>query len=242
MLIIVPTCASFADTWEPFFALLARYWRDLPDAWDIHLLTDSVPVAAPLLRVDADFIHDKADPSWCRRLHWFLTTQVPRERVALILQDDMFLMGHANTVAIRAAEMLLLRREDIGSVRLNPCPGPADETPIEHVAGVPLGEVHRGEPYRVSCQATVWNTAFLARGLACVPENEGTPSDFEVHATREACSWPERVLCVPRSHRPPVLDYFCTAVIRGKWHADALALCAREGVPVKSSRPVWEGE
>src|SRR3990167_1611409 len=101
MIVVVPTCASFADTWSPFAALLRRYWRDHPPDWSVHLLTDSVPSDAPVC--EFDFVHEHASNSWCRRLHWLLTTQVPHERVVLMLQDDFFLMGHANTEAIRAA-------------------------------------------------------------------------------------------------------------------------------------------
>lgn len=246
MLIVVPSCISFSDTWSPFAALLRRFWRDLPQEWPLHLLTDGRPDEAlaagdGTVARDFDFLHAAgAMPSWSARLRWLLASQLPGERVVLMLQDDMFLMGAPHTAAVRAAAELVLRGGDIGSVRLNPCPGPADEFPVAEVAGVPLGLVKRGEPYRVSCQATVWRSDFLARGLACVPANERSPSDFEYHATRAAEHWTERVLCVPRSYGNRVLPHFTTAIISGKWHPDALALCAREGVAVKSTRPVME--
>lgn len=244
MLIVVPTCQSFSDCWSPFAALLRMFWRDIPDEWQVHLLTDGNAADAiqrgnGTIARDFDFLHAAGDmSSWSRRLHWFLTTQVPREEVVLMLQDDHFLLGAVNTEAVRAAIDLLHRHKDIGSIRFNPCPGPVDETPKFEIAGVPLGEVHKGEPYRVSCQVTLWRSSFLVRGLACVPENERSPSDFEYHATREANGWTDRVLCVPRSHVPHVVPCFTTAIISGKWHPDALKLCAKHGIPVQAGRAV----
>ena len=97
------------------------------------------------------------------------------------------------------------------------------------------GDVPRGEPYRVSCQATLWRVGFLRENLrAALRALEWTPSGFE-HAAAKA-DIPGRVLAIKRSSLVQPAPYICTAIVDGIWQRGALELCAARGIPITGTR------
>lgn len=224
MHILINSCSSYSDAWSPFFALFAKFWADCP--YPVVLLADVAPDVdvMPGLR-----LRIAPDASWCHNLLRALRDVTTA--TVLPLQEDFFLCQPVLTAKVAELEEWL-RGSDYDCVRLFPCPG-ADGERITDEIGVVTNR--NGCP--ISCQATIWKTASLIRYLELVTQRRpGRPADFE-SAGREFIGHfrlASLLRDVPREDWP--FSYHATAIVQGKWLRGGLDLCAREGVPVDTSR------
>lgn len=220
------SCAAYSDAWPPFFALLEKFWPDHPP---VTLLTDTAPAGyEPPHGVTVRMTGNVADKrSWCERLAEYTRQQT---EPFLLFQEDFFLNANVKTELIAAAESQL--GPLIGGVRIYPCPG----------GGIPLSGDCRigiaGHSYRVSCQATIWNPAFLVELLSAI--GPGTASDFELKGSR-ICD--KTMLAWMRESKPWPIEYLCTAIQRGEWMPDVKQFCESHGLEVDwTRRPTNSGE
>jgi hypothetical protein len=198
-----------------------------PDNWDVHVVGTDLGWPGNLL----DGLKDQRD-----------------NELVLLLQEDFFPNGEMDMTAISTAEDIMDRNPNIGCLRLMPCPGPEDETRVAELSEfVPVGEIHRGEPYRISCQAAIWHVGFLRRCLRLVEHGTkfGGPehriNGFELEGTEASVAWPERVLCVLRSAARWPLPYMVTGIVHGKWSRAAVKAIVDVGCAhVLGKRPVEE--
>jgi len=90
--IVVCSCDNYADTWNPFFTLLKKYWVDCP--YNIFLNTETLQYSHP--DFDIKVINfDVSGASWTARLANTIK-QVQSEQVLLML-DDFFLYDVVDT-------------------------------------------------------------------------------------------------------------------------------------------------
>ena len=223
MVVLVASCAAYADAWVPFMALWRRHYTSCP--YKALIVTDHGE------ETDGTFVVGE-DRGWCANLRAALASV--RDENVLLLQEDFFLTADVDAAAIASADAYVTSHADVGCLRLYPCPGPLQESVVDYIEGHSIGEVHRGEPYRISCQVAVWRKAYLDRVLSV-----GTSAaSFELSGTERSADWPERVLSVHRSDPAWPIMYLCSAISRGKWSRDALRLCAEHGIRIRGNREV----
>ena len=225
--LVVSSCDAFFDAWRPFHAFLVKFWRDCP--LDIFLLTNQLEVRSDQVRS----ISVGEDRGWSSNLHSFL------ERIAhpyvFYFQEDYFLTGPVDSEQLARdfaevmeadADSLCFRARsklDAGFQPLN-----------ERYGIVPLDSVGR-----TRCQVTLWKRSALQSILR---EGE-TAWNFEARGS--ARTQEMQILSYRRRENTPI-PYLMSAISRGLWMPEAIALCRQHGVaidpffrPIFSPRP-WQ--
>jgi len=236
--VVIPTCESFRDTWQPWIACCRKFWPDRP--WPVVLIgfgdMASMPESAGFDEVRAA----ERDLGWARNIMHGLRGMDGDDLVLMVL-DDFWPSNPVDTEAIKAATRLMQRRREVGCFRLQPCPGPAHGIANGDLCGrVPYGVIHRGEPYRVSTQPALWRIGFLRRLLGLVT-GRGEAWSFENPAgDGPAATWMDEVYSVLReAPQPWPLETMNTAVTRGVWNLSALEFLDEHGIPrPKSGRSI----
>lgn len=220
--ILVASCDKYSDLWEPFFKLFHRHWSDCP--FPVFLGTNYEFYDGD--KVSCIRVGD--DVSWADNLHGMLD-HIPFRRIILFLED--FLMVHR--VDTKAIQDLLgvANEEDLACLRLYPHPPPS-----RRLRGRPgLGEIRRGDDYRVSTQVAIWHADAL-RSLAWPGFNAW---DFEIIGSLASNEMSARFWGVYE----PVIDYR-NGVWRGRWLPEGLEVCsqARIDVDLQSREAFAHGE
>lgn len=227
MRIAVISCWNYRDAWPAFFGLLTKFWPDCP--YPVDLLTDRLEVfddSVKPMRATCSFgkcpsprdilIHDG---SWCEMLASYAADL--GEESCLLFQEDFLLTAPVKRELVE--DGLDWLGNGIGMVRLYPCPGAEQDGEDTNYAIVP-----RGTPYRISCQASIWNPQFLY----AIASRLKTPAEFEIEGSKLAESLPDTVLAFKRDLQPWPLEYLCSAISRGKWNPDAKKLCDKANISV----------
>ena len=145
----------------------------------------------------------------------------------IYFQEDYFFKSEVDTKNI--LDLLEILKEEIAAcVRLHPSPGPDKD--YKYYKN--LGEISKSAKYSFSTQASIWDSKILYNLLR----------DGESGWDMELKTGSERIkkinsplLCVEK----PAIDYFATAIKKGRWYYDAVKLCEKEGIKVnKSKRPI----
>lgn len=227
--ILVMSCDAFEDVWQPFFTLFERYWADCP--FPKYFCTDEKPVQ------QQGFIPIAIGKNlaWSYRLkHALQQIETP---YVLFLQDDFFLMKQADTARIMRY-VGILEQEQAGILRIFPTPPP--DLAFKNYEDI--GLIAKNVPYRVSCQAAIWDKEVL---LQLINETENIWG-FEIEGTKRANDIEKPFLSVFVDDKGTPLEignyaytYFCTAVLKGKWMRGAIELCKKENIALDlSKRPV----
>jgi len=227
--VLVMSCDAFEDVWQPFFTLFERYWADCP--FPTYFCTDANPVN----QKNFISITPGKNLAWSYRLKYAL--EQLKTPYVLFLQDDFFLLKPADTARIlRYVE--ILEKEQAGLLRIFPTPPP--NSPFKSYEDV--GLIHKNVPYRVSCQAAIWDKEVL---LQLINETENIWA-FEIEGTKRANAIEKPFLSVFVDDKGQPLEignyaftYFCTAVLKGKWMRGAIEVCKKENISLNlSKRPV----
>ena len=215
--VVIPSCDSYEDSWGPFFSFFFKYWPDCP--YKIYLITETKKIADP--RVNT--VNLGKDLGWANNMIAALDL-IPENNFIYFL-EDVFILKKVDTARIvRLFE--LLKKDGVSCLRLTPTPGP--DKPYKHVGE--LGVIGETAPYRVSTMTAIWDKAAFKRLL--VPGENAW--QMELDGTKRSHAMKELFLSVWPTD--PAIDIFITAIKRGRWQYDALALCRREGVTVVSNR------
>lgn len=222
-LIAVISCYAYRDAWRPFIDLLRRFWPDCP--YQVVLVTDQAGSA--LYDVYGwDYIHQcGSDLGWAKNLLHFFSTLDERTQNILLMQEDFFITELVDTTKIKLADDAAKLAH---CVRIYPCPGPDTKLTDD------FGLIAEDAPYRVSCQAAVWNREHLTSIL----DKVNTPFEFEIEGTKLKLKG--TYLSVYREKKYP-LSYICSAISRGKWNPDAIKLCQTLGIDIDTTMRPIEG-
>ncbi|MDD4902659.1 MAG: hypothetical protein PHE24_06010 [Patescibacteria group bacterium] len=208
--IVISSCDAYADAWDPFFTLFFRYWPDCP--FRIILISNGREYNDA--RVTTYKI--KNDLGWSGNLIEALKNI--GEDYVIYFQEDYFLRKKVITEKIFAA-LKLIAETRAAYLRLYPCPGP--DLPFND--SQEIGMIGRGAAYRNSTQTAIWDRQIF---LSLLKDGE-TGWDFETGGGLER----SRKIDQPfLSFRAPAIDYFCTAILKGKYLYDAVRFCRREGI------------
>lgn len=216
--IVISSFDGYSDAWRPFFELFWRYWPDCP--YPIYLIANNL--AWPDERVRTIKIPN--DQGWGG--NFIQAIKEIKADYIIYLQEDYFLKSKVNSGYI---ESILKFTADEGAVcmRLFPCPGPD----LPYKGNSEIGAISKDAPYRISLQAAIWESNSFLELIR--PEWSGW--DMEIRGTIESSKKNQLFLGMKRE-APLALDYFCTAILKGKWLPGAIELCEKEGVEIDLSR------
>lgn len=224
--LLVSSCDAYADCWEPFFALLARYWRSCPV---IYLNTETSSYSWPSLDIRCPRpVLARGPLDWGARLRECLA-HVETD-IVLYLQEDYFINDTVDVATINSL-VSLMRREDVSHIRLVPGALRGEPTGHPFVSRTP----QRAE-YRVSMQAGLWKTNAIAGHLRA----HETVWELEWYGTRRAWRRSDTFLHVDRAyeetHGRMVVPYWPTGVVHGRWVRPVVEdLFAEHGIAVDFS-------
>jgi hypothetical protein len=218
--IVISSCDGYQDAWAPFFTLFFRYWPDCP--FQIYLINNALKYPDEKVKT----INIIPDKKWSDNLITALK-QVP-EKYIIYFQEDYFLRKKVSNEKIFSA-IALAEKTNAACVRLFPCPGP--DLPYQN--DLEVGLISQNAEYRNSTQTTLWNKQDLLGLLR--PDETGW--DFELKGGLER----SRLMVEPFfAYREPVIDYFCTAILKGKYLYDAVRFCQREGIELNHKARKFE--
>ena len=214
--ILVVSCKRFEQVWDPFFILFRKFWPDCP--YKIYFGIDCGS------HDDANIITIKTgkDIGW-GNICLNAVNKIPANRIILFL-EDFILKGPANTQEIRRL-VKYSHDNDIGCLRLCPCPGPsAVWQDCES-----LGLIKTNDDYRVSLQTAIWKKSILNKII-----HDGDDAwTVETSGIDRAKDIKEPFLSVWRESEDipgGPIPYVITAVVKGKWHIDGINLLKRENI------------
>jgi hypothetical protein len=208
--IVISSCDNYHDAWGPFFTLFFRYWPDCP--LPIYLVSNSLKY--PDERVNT--INVVPDQGWSQNL--ITTIDKIQEKYIIYFQEDYFLRSPVDNEKIFAV-LDLAEETSAAYLRLFPCPGP--DLPYQDKTD--LGLISQHVAYRNCLQTAIWNKQILRNLL----RNGETGWDFELRGGFERSQLIKEPFF---AYRTPVINYFCTAILKGKYLYDAVSFCKREGI------------
>lgn len=214
--IVVPSCDSYEDSWQPFFSFFFKYWPDCP--FPVYLVTGNKVYSDKRVRALAL----GEDQGWANNMKMVLD-RIP-EKYFLYFLEDVFLTKTVDTERVLSL-LAVVKNDQVSCLRLYPSPGPDEPYPLNKELGV----IGTQAPYRVSTMTAIWDKEAFVR-LLRPGENAW---QMELEGTKRSGLSKELFLSVwPKA---PAIEYFATAIKRGKWQYDAILLCQREGISVDST-------
>jgi hypothetical protein len=213
--ILISSCDAFFDAWRPFVRFFEKFWSDCP--LEVFLLTNR-------LNISSTRIHPIAvgeDRGWSSNLlvaleripypyllyfqeDYFLTRPVAREQLAEDFAQAIY--AEVDSLCFRARASI-----DPGFQPLN-----------DRFGVVPLAS-----DGRTRCQVTLWKREALQSILR---PNE-TAWDFEARGSARTQTM--QILSYLRRENTPI-PYLMSAISRGLWTPEAIALCREQEVEIDS--------
>ena len=219
--ILVSSCDAFFDAWRPFHVFLEKFWSDCP--FEILLLTNELEVRSPRLRS----IAVGPDRGWSSNLFRALK-QIAHPHV-LYFQEDYFLTAPVDRARL-ARDFAEAMEGDADSLcfRARSEPDPGFEPLNDRFGVVPLSS-----DGRTRCQVTLWKRD----ALQSILRPGETAWNFEARGS--ARTQEMRILSYRRRENTPI-PYLMSAISRGYWMPEAIALCRVHGVAIDPFfRPVY---
>ena len=147
------------------------------------------------------------------------------ERYFIYFLEDVFLTKKVNTERIIKL-LKILKDDQVSCLRLYPSPGPD----YPYSRDNDLGVIKKDASYRVSTMTAIWDKKSFLR-LLKPGENAW---QMELEGTKR--SWLINDLYLSVWPKSPAIEYFATAIKRGKWLYDVASFCHREGIAVDFTR------
>lgn len=224
--ILVTSCDSYDDAWEPFFKLFKIMWPtcDFP----IYLNTESKTFEMDGLEITAlhpDALTDKKGQpiSWSKRLT-DAVRQIDSDYILFFL-EDFFLMSPVREDVVPRCIDYMEEHPDVGIIDFYS--EPHDETIVMDE----FSYTDRTFDYAINAMAAIWRKSFLLEII-----RDENPWDFEFFATRRWWKTDWKIL-THRDDCPPVFDYKIKpdlgyGIFQGKWLRKNPELFEKYGIHV----------
>lgn len=228
--ILVNTCDTYDDLWEPFFKLFDKFGGELKKC-PIYLNTESKTFSYSGLNIICPNKYNEP-VEWGRRLRKTLS-EIKTDYV-LFLLDDFFLQRPANTEMIFQCLTWLKKNENIGAFSLLSLK--KSDEPSNHFENFCF--IQPTTPYRLNSQAAVWNKEILLNSLLDIE----SPWDWETYGNQRNTVILKDIdfYCISELVEEPYFynsefhnkkysnDCVRNAVIRGKWDLSCIGECFKE--------------
>ena len=216
--VIVSSCDAYEDAWAPFFTLFFRYWPDCP--FPVYLVSDT--------KIYNDYRVTTLNVGYCE--FWSDRTKRALEMISqkylINFHEDFLIRERVDNQKILNL-LDYVRNHDTTCLRLNPVAKP--DLPYDNKLN--LGEISPKAVYRVSLHSSIWNRQSL---LGLLVRGE-TAQEMEMNGTIRSRKMDKLFLSV----QDPAINYFETAIIRGKWTYDGVRLCKKNGIKIDlTKRPI----
>jgi len=231
--LFVNSTDSFADTWDPFFGLLAEYW---PQSKTVVLNTETASYCNEKVPIAATRVARSGEG----RIPWGecmlrALDAIPTE-LFLYMQDDYFLCGTVNQGVIDEAVRVVESR-GLDCLRLMECGGAGPWEPTDHDW---FWRVDRHAKYRIALQAGLWTKTGMRKYLRA----HESPWQMEIWGSKRAARTPGEIWCVNRllfeEELNPVIPYVPTGIVKGRWKRDAVEeLFEQHGFDVDFAARGW---
>lgn len=230
--ILINSCDSFEDCWNPFFKLFSTYWK--APVQEIFLNTELKTYKFPGLNIQSSQVN-LSNPDL--KLTWSecLIDALKKINTPLILymQEDYFIEQPVDVPLINEMAQLMYDNsviKYIGLTRIGSYP------PFFNYEKDPrLVVVSKNSRYRISLQAGLWRKDIL---LAYLRSDENAWM-FEIFGTIRSRKKNELFLAVNReiynTSQKPVIVYEHTGIVKGKWHPNIPALFEKHNIKVDYS-------
>ncbi len=224
--LIVSSCDKYEDCWDPFFALLKKYWNP---AYPIVLNTEAKTYSYPGLDIRTLQLYKNGEnPEWSERL--MATLRQIDSTYILMMLDDFFLEEPVDAKQIEQCRMWMDADPSIACFNFMPilagqnlpCAYPGFEQ-----------RPQKGE-YRLNCQAALWRRETL---LADMRPHESAWL-FETLGSRRSCRYRDQKFFAA-SEDNHIMEYNYAegaALHRGRWNRHTAELAEREGLQIDFSR------
>jgi len=227
--ILVQSCDSFSDLWNPFFSFLFKNWPDCP--YNIYLTTNELVFNHhKVITINTDTLS-----TWSERLS--IAVELIQEDYVLLLLEDYFIYKPVNTSMIESL-ISTASENDSAYFKIACFPPKYDELwpnkPFKNYSNI--AEILPGAKYRVDTQIALWNKKALSELIL----KKESIWQFEINASVRSVSIDKPFLMligdktIKYVHGP--VTYYCTAVSRGKWMRGAIKLCKKEGISIDISK------
>ncbi len=230
--VLVLSCDRYKDAWVPFFTLFRKYWSNCP--YPIYLGTNEADLSFPNVKV----IQSGKARDWSYDTKEILK-KIP-EKYLIVLLEDYFITGNVDSslleksIAVTQSENAVFTR--LASFRADHFPMYAYDVMCEASF---MGVTRKDAPFRINLQAGIWNRESF---IDLILEGE-SPWEFEVKGSERSQKMDRRFLGIADNpaekyvHGP--IPYLCTAITKGVWMREAIALCKKENVEIDTSiRPI----
>lgn len=218
--ILLCSCDSYEDTWEPFFKLLKKYWANCPFEILLNTETKSYTYEGLNIRCLQKFIN-KNVPYGERMIAHLEEIHTP---YTLVLMDDFFIRKPVDEEAIR--QVIKWLDNDPRAVVFS-FQAIKDELnkPSEKYEGYNLRPIY-GE-YKFNFQAAVWKTGYLLKNW----KKHETPWEWETVANFRSFTKKYDFYAIQNDNNSPIDYGFRNSgmgIFRGKWVLDTVNNLFRE--------------
>jgi hypothetical protein len=212
--VIVSSCDTFFDTWRPFVFFFRKHWGDCP--FPVYLVVNRLKVRSSVVQP----ISVGPDRAWASNM--IAALKSISQPHLLYFQDDYFLNGRVNN-ALLAEDFAYAFDNDVASFcfqargQLEPNFRPLNDR---------FGVVPPDSDGRTRLQVALWKKEVLRSAL----RPGETAWDMEARGserTRDLLS----LSYLHRRDRP--IPYLMSAIVRGLWTPEALALCNKTGFVIQ---------
>ena len=210
---VVSSCDAFFDTWRPFFFFFRKHWNDCP--LPVFLIVNQLRVRSEIVRP----ISVGSDRDWAANMAIALDSIT--QPYILYFQDDYFLTGKVNNDLLaqdfayafdnNAASLCFYARST-----LEPNFQPLNDR---------IGVVPPDSDGRTRLQVTLWKKEVLQATLR--------PGESAWNMEARGSERTKDLLALSYIHRRGLpIPYLMSAIVRGLWTPQALALCRESGFEI----------
>ena len=212
--VVVSSCDAFFDAWRPFAFFFRKYWGDCP--LPVFLIVNQLRVRSNIVQP----LSVGPDRDWASNMMTALESI--SQPYILYFQEDYFLNGCVNNDLL-AEDFAYAFDNDAASLCLH---ARGELEPNFQPLNERFGVVPRDSDGRTRLQVTLWKTEALRAILR--------PGESAWNMEARASERTQDLLCLSysqRRNRP--IPYLMSAIVRGLWTPEALALCREAGVEIQ---------
>ncbi len=215
--VLVTSCDSYVDVWDPFFKLMDNYWTDIP--YKVYLNTETIEYNKQYdhFKIQTLTLDSKRKPNkttWSRRFLDVLDRI--EEEYVFVLVEDLFVL---DTVQTNLMEQLLDKMDEnpaMSQIQFFGTRSNCDKG-IKNVLSEEMDlQLIGNDKSKVCFVPTIWRKSVLKKWLR---PHESIWA-FEGCAAQRARRWKYKEE-VYRVYSPAIFDYFCeeylSGVVNGKW-------------------------
>lgn len=206
--VLVVSCDSYSDLWQPFFGLFFKYWPECP--YNTYLSSNH----KEFINAKVTTVKSEENSNWSSELKIVLS-KIPEKHIIVILEDYFFY----DSVDMHSLNKIIeiYFKLNVSFFRLGTFPSKYNSLrPGNEVNNYPgVLSLGKGSKYRIDLQVALWKKEYL---FAILKDGE-SPWQFELEASQRSNESDDLILGLSpkkgekKIHGP--ITYYCGAVTRG---------------------------